>query len=40
VEKRGRRVMTPLEGNMASASKLVDVFTKQKRIAHGREFMT
>jgi RNA-directed DNA polymerase len=25
--------MTPLEGNMASASKLVDVFTKQQRIA-------
>jgi hypothetical protein len=33
VEKRGRHVMTPLEGNMASASKLVDVFTKQQRIA-------
>jgi RNA-directed DNA polymerase len=25
--------MTPVEGNMASASKLVDVFTKQQRIA-------
>jgi RNA-directed DNA polymerase len=25
--------MTPLEGNMASTSKLVDVFTKQQRIA-------
>ena len=33
MEGRGRRLMTPLEGNMAGASKPVDVFTKQQRIA-------
>ena len=32
-EGRGRRVMTPLEGNMAGASKPVDVSTKRQRIA-------
>ena len=33
VERRGRHVMTPLEGNTAGASKPVDVSTKQQRIA-------
>ncbi len=33
VERRGRHVMTPLEGNMAGASKPLTVDTKQQRIA-------
>src|SRR5271157_2509238 len=33
VERRGRHVMTPLEGNMAGASKPLTVPTKQQRIA-------
>src|ERR1700730_19365400 len=32
-EGRGRRVMEPLEGNMAGASEPGTVFTKQQRIA-------
>jgi RNA-directed DNA polymerase len=32
-EGRGRRVMTPLEGNVAGASEPVDVSTKRQRIA-------
>ena len=31
VERRGRHVMTPLEGNMASASKPLTVYLKQQR---------
>ena len=33
VERRGRHVMTPLEGHMAGASKPLTVPTKQQRIA-------
>ncbi len=33
VERRGRQVITPLEGNMAGASKPITVNTKQQRIA-------
>jgi len=40
VEGRGRRVMTPWEGNRAGAQEPVDVSTKPPRIAPGREIMT
>ena len=31
VERRGRHVMTPLEGNMAGASEPITVYTNQQR---------